>query len=78
MIRKKHRGETVLEHYKPANDFFNEFYNKKFNRDDAERWFREGVVAIITKEEDAKLTKNGYWRKREDPKKAYKECGIEI
>jgi len=76
--RRNNPGETILEHYKPANYFFNELKDKPFKDKDAKRWLNEAVIAIITKKEDEKLTKNGYGTRRDNPEEAYKDKKVAI
>ena len=51
--------------------------NKRFTRKDAERWFREAVIAYITTTEDKKLTKL-YGNKKCRPASAYKVAKIKL
>lgn len=79
--RKNNPGKTVEEHFKPVKQFFKELKAKKaageqFTEKDAERWFDEAVIAIITKAEDKKLTGLGY--REERPPAAYKQAEIEL
>ena len=69
--------KKIREHKKPAIQFFQEFINKKksndlFTREDAERWFDQAELVIITKEEDDKLTAKG-WRDKKRPFDAYEK-----
>jgi len=77
--RRANRNKTIQEHKIPVKKFLDEFKSKKengkdFTEDDAKRWLKEAVLAVITKEEDQNLSKKGW--KIERPKDAYKQLGI--
>ena len=78
--RKNQKGDNVKEHKKPAIQFYQEFRDKKekkeqFTKADIKRWFQQAEIAIITKEEDDKLTAKG-WRDKGRPDDAYDQIGI--
>jgi len=75
-------GINVKEHKKPAIQFYQEFRDKnsnncEFTKADVERWFKEAEMAIISKEEDQKLTEKG-WRDKNRPIDAYDQIGIKL
>jgi len=79
--KMSHPNKIIKEHKIPVKEFWDEFKTKKdkgeaFTRTDAERWLNEAVIAIITKEEDQEITKNGYMIFRHSD--AYKKLGIEL
>jgi hypothetical protein len=79
--QKKSPKLTVNEHKIPAKKFWYEFKDKKengieFTRNDAKRWLNEAVIAIITKEEDEKITEKGWMIDR--PDNAYEILEIEL
>ena len=82
MIKKAQKdnpNETVKEHKIPAKVFWEEFGSKKekgkdFTRADAKRWLKEATIAIITKDEDKKITGKGW--KTDRPIDAYEKSGI--
>jgi len=76
--REQYKDVTVQEHYKPAIYFFDEIKGKSFTSKDADRWLNEAVVAIIHRNEDIKLNKDGDRTNRPNPKSAYKKAGIKL
>ena len=79
--QKENPRLTVNEHKIPAKNFWDEFKNKKaqgkiFSKNDAEHWLDDAEIAIITKEEDEKLTRSGWIKNR--PDNAYEILGIEL
>jgi hypothetical protein len=84
-LRKRNKDiQLIKEHKIPAKKFFDEFKTKKeerkdFTIEDAERWFRECTIAIITKEEDNNLSKAGYMVDRfDDAYDVYDKVGIKL
>ena len=80
MIKKAQKdnpNETVKEHKIPVKIFWDQFRSKKgkdFTRVDAKRWLKDATIAIITKDEDKKITDNGWRTVR--PNDAYEKLGI--
>jgi len=75
---KRSSVSFIKEHKIPAQKFFAQFdaKGKKFTKSDAEQWLKDCTIAIITKDEDDKLTKAGY--REERPIRAYSKLGIKL
>jgi len=74
------RRAFILEHYYLRSYIRQELFGlKNPNKNDVKKIITEDLkTCIITAEEDLKLKELGYASKRPDPKKAYKEAGIEL
>jgi hypothetical protein len=62
--QEKYPNKTVEEHVKPVKQFYDEFRAKRaakepFTPEDAGRWLKEAVIAIITQEEHNALANAG-------------------
>jgi len=79
--RSDDKGKTalVLEHFVPAKQLMDELLDiKKPTLQDVINVMEKADVKVITWKEHEKLEKTGNKDKRPDPKKAYKDAGIEL
>jgi len=76
---KRSSVSFIKEHKIPAQKFFAQFdtKGKKFTKSNAEQWLKDCIIAIITKEENDKLTKEG-GNNIDKHIKAYKDLGIKL
>jgi len=80
--KMKDKGRTLFhwEHVLPVSVIYNTMVNEYPNKENILKCMKNYSICWITKEEDQKLTSNGFRHDRnyEDPWSAYREVGIQI